>query len=93
MSEIRNLIKETNKTTRTGRRINNILWVIVTVFVILSVYTTMLAIDSKNEAEDFYKMQKKTGVQNCEPLPNVFIRKDDYFNNCRKTICKMPPLR
>ena len=51
MSDIKDLIRETNKTARRGRLINNILWVVVTCLVLVSFYASNLAIDAKKEAE------------------------------------------
>ena len=51
MSDIKNLILETNKTTRKGRTINNILWLVVVVLVVVSLYITYVAIDLKKQAE------------------------------------------
>jgi hypothetical protein len=51
MSDIKNLIRETNKTTRRGRMINNILWAVVVVLVVLSLYISYVAIDLKHKAE------------------------------------------
>ena len=50
MSEIKQLIAEITKNSRRSRMINNILWVIVTILVCVSFYTTLLSIESKNEA-------------------------------------------
>jgi hypothetical protein len=47
MSDIKDLIRDTNKTARKGRLINNILWVIVLCLVLTALYTTSMAIDSK----------------------------------------------
>jgi hypothetical protein len=52
MSEIRDLILETTKTTRKGRMINNVLWGVVTCLVLVAFYTTMLSIDLKKEAQE-----------------------------------------
>lgn len=49
MSEIKQLITEINKNSKRSRLINNILWIVVSVLVIISFYTTLLAIESKNE--------------------------------------------
>ena len=51
MSEIRDLILETTKTTRKGRMINNVLWGVVTLLVLVAFYTTLLSIDLKKEAQ------------------------------------------
>jgi len=50
MSDIKDLIRETNKTARRGRLINNILWGVVTCLVLVAFYASFLAIDAKKEA-------------------------------------------
>jgi hypothetical protein len=50
MSDIKDLIKDTNKTARRGRLINNVLWIVVVCLVVTSLYATSLAIDSKKVA-------------------------------------------
>ena len=51
MSDIKDLIRETNKNARRGRLINNILWGIVTCLVMVAFYTSFLVFESKKEAE------------------------------------------
>jgi hypothetical protein len=51
MSEIRDLILETTKTTRKSRMINNILWFVVTCLVLVAFYTTNLSYDLKKDAQ------------------------------------------
>lgn len=50
MSEIKELINVVNKQARKARMINTVLSIVVTLLVCISFYTTILAIDSKNEA-------------------------------------------
>lgn len=50
MSEIKLLIAEITKNSKRSRMINNILWIIVALLMGVSFYTTILSIDSKNEA-------------------------------------------
>lgn len=51
MSDIKDLIRETNKNSRRARLINNILWGVVTCLVGVAFYTSFLAFESKKDAE------------------------------------------
>lgn len=51
MSDIKDLIRETNRNSRRARLINNILWGIVTCLVGVAFYTSFLAFESKKDAE------------------------------------------
>jgi len=50
MSDIKELIRETNKNAKKSRLINNILWGVVLLLMMVAMYTTMLSISTKNEA-------------------------------------------
>tara|TARA_R110000796_G_C14525058_1_gene431286 strand:+ start:544 stop:1242 length:699 start_codon:yes stop_codon:yes gene_type:complete len=50
MSDIKDLIRETNKIARKGRLINNILWGVVSILIAVSLYTASIAIDAKENA-------------------------------------------
>jgi len=50
MSDIKDLIRETNKNAKRSRLINNILWGVVLILMMVAMYTTMLSISAKNEA-------------------------------------------
>jgi hypothetical protein len=50
MSDIKDLIRETNKNAKRSRLINNILWGVVSILMCVAMYTTSLSISSKNEA-------------------------------------------
>lgn len=50
MSDIKELIRETNKNAKRSRLINNILWGVVLMLMMVAMYTTMLSISAKNEA-------------------------------------------
>ena len=50
MSDIKELIRETNKNAKKSRLINNILWGVVLILMMVAMYTTTLAISTKNEA-------------------------------------------
>ena len=68
MSDIKKLILETNKTTRRGRMINNILWGAVVVLVVTSLYITYVALDLKHEAETNELMYKNERDSKAELL-------------------------
>tara|TARA_R110000796_G_scaffold58413_5_gene134915 strand:+ start:21743 stop:22441 length:699 start_codon:yes stop_codon:yes gene_type:complete len=50
MSDIKNLIRETNKNAKRSRLINNVLWGVVLILMMVAMYTTNLSISTKNEA-------------------------------------------
>lgn len=50
MSDIKDLIRETNKNAKRSRVINNILWAVVLILMMVAMYTTTLSISTKNEA-------------------------------------------
>jgi hypothetical protein len=51
MSDIKNLIREANKTTRRGQTIQNVLWGVVVLLVMVSMYMAYVSIDLKSQAE------------------------------------------